>query len=223
MTKNRVKIAPSILSADFADLGSELERLKNAKADIIHLDIMDGHYVPNLTFGLPIVKRLREITDIPLDVHLMVTNPEEYIKPLAEVGVDYISYHPETVYHNHRLIHQIREYKVKAGWAINPAVSVDIVEPVLDVLDFVLLMSVNPGFSGQSYIPATGIKIERLKEMMNKSERNSKRIEIEVDGGVNREVARKLIRVGANILVSGAFIFSNKDYGEVIRSLRNAE
>jgi len=228
-----MKISPSILASDLTNIASELEKLANAKADIIHLDIMDGHYVPNLTFGTPLIRKMRNVTNIPFDVHLMVTNPEAYIDDLAAIGgVEYISYHPETVFHNHRLITRIKNCGIKAGWAINPATPIDIIEPVYDDLDFILLMSVNPGFSGQVFISSVFEKLKKLSEIsyqrMKKSssdcqsdeESKANGIEIQVDGGVNDTNAPMLAQAGVNILVAGAYIFNSSDYNKAIQSLR---
>jgi ribulose-phosphate 3-epimerase len=215
----RIKVSPSILAADLTNIAAEIEKLADAGADFIHLDVMDGHYVPNLTFGMPIIKRIAQLSDLPLDTHLMVMNPEDYLDDLAEIGVKYLSYHPETVIHNHRFIHAIKEKKIKAGWAINPGVSENILEPVIADLDFVLLMSVNPGFSGQKFIPNVYDKIRHVRSMASVNDS----LEIEVDGGVNNENAPELARCGANILVAGAYILGAEDYSERIRSLRNVE
>lgn len=231
MKKERVKIAPSILAANLADIAGEIEKITVSGADIIHLDVMDGHYVPNLTFGLPIIKRIAQLSTLPLDVHLMVTNPEDYLDELAEIPVGYISYHPETVIHNHRFIYRIKEKGIKAGWAINPAVSETIINPVVEDLDFILLMSVNPGFSGQTFIPTVYDKIRNIRKMICRKQNNreeesiisSEELEIEIDGGVNEENAPQLISCGADILVAGAYIFHSEDYAAKIRGLRNAE
>lgn len=214
-----VKIAPSILASDLSNIALEIEKLAAAKADLIHLDIMDGHYVPNLSFGVPVIERIANLTNIPLDAHLMVLNPEIYLEPLAKVGVKYISYHPETVYHNHRFINMIKKKGIKAGWAINPGTSETIIEPLLDDLDFVLLMSVNPGFSGQKFIPNVYDKIKNVRTMT----KDRQDFEIEVDGGVNGSNAAELIRCGTDILVAGSYIFQTNDYSLTIGSLRNVK
>lgn len=215
----KMKISPSLLSADFANLKTELEKITDAQADLLHLDVMDGHYVPNLTYGIPIIRKIRKVSNIPFDVHLMVTNPASYIDQLSEIGrVDYISWHPETEFHNHRLIHKIKSYGIKAGWALNPATPVDIIKPVLDDIDFVLLMSVNPGFPGQKFISSVYQKLQEVQLILAKS---SKSLEIQIDGGVNAENAPKLARLGANILVAGSYIFKSDDYSQAILNLKS--
>lgn len=211
-----IKIAPSILSADFTKLAEEIKSIENSGADIIHLDVMDGHFVPNLTFGIPIIKQIRTLTKLPLDVHLMVTNPEEYLTKLGEIGVQYVSFHQETVFHIHRQLSLLKTLGIKAGLAINPGTSIDLIEPVIDILDFVLIMSVNPGFGGQAFIPKSLKKIEKLKSMKNLY---NPKLEIEVDGGVNNLNSPQLISAGADILVAGSYIFKG-NYKERIESIR---
>jgi ribulose-phosphate 3-epimerase len=209
-------IAPSILSCDFGRLADELTAL--GSADLIHLDLMDGHYVPNLTFGVPLIGRIRALTDKPLDAHLMVTNPGDYVDRLADLGVGWISFHQECDYHPHRLIQRIKGHGIKAGLALNPAVPLSTLDSIIPELDYVLLMSVNPGFSGQAFIPAVYDKIIRLKAL--RSERSLSFL-IEVDGGVNAVNAEQLIRTGADILVSASYIFGSTDYDAAIKSLRS--
>lgn len=212
-----IKIAPSMLSADFMNLEKEICEIERAGADIIHLDVMDGHFVPNLTFGLPIIQQIKQIASIPLDVHLMVTNPEDYLETLGNWKIDYVSFHQETVFHLHRQIHVLKELGVKAGIALNPATPVETIFPILSDLDFVLLMSVNPGFGGQSFLPLVFNKIDKL---FAEAKKVNPDLEIEVDGGVNDENSKDLINRGVNILVAGSYIFGNKNYKERIESLR---
>ncbi|HHV37701.1 MAG TPA: ribulose-phosphate 3-epimerase [Candidatus Cloacimonetes bacterium] len=211
----KTKIAVSVLSADFAKLGEEVALLN--EADIIHLDIMDGHYVPNLSYGYPLVRCFRKLTDKPLDAHLMVTNPDEFIDELAEIGVQYISFHQETVYHSHRLVQKIKSHGIKAGIALNPATPVSTLEDILPDLDFVLVMSVNPGYSAQKFIPSAIAKIKALSKI--RKERNLN-FEIEIDGGVTDQNAATLREAGASMLVSASYIFSSDNYTDSIKKLR---
>ena len=208
--------APSILSADFLNLEKDILSVLSAKADIIHLDIMDGHFVPNLTFGFPIISQIRKITNAPLDAHFMVTNPQDYLDDIEKAAIDYVSFHYEVVPHAHRLIQQLKKIGCKAGIALNPATPVNVLEDILSDLDFVLIMSVNPGFGGQKFIPQSIQKIKKLKEMIANTNRN---ILIEVDGGVTDKNAPKLIDAGVNILVAGSFIFNADDYKLQIEKL----
>jgi ribulose-phosphate 3-epimerase len=212
-----MKIAPSLLSADFSQLKNEVKRIENAGADILHLDVMDGHFVPNLTFGMPIIASIINHSDLPLDVHLMVTNPESYFQELAELNVAYVSFHPETVYHSHRAVNQIKELGMKAGIAINPGISLQTILPLLSEIDYVLIMSVNPGFGGQKFIPSSLEKIQKLDELR---QQKKYRFEIEVDGGVNAANAKNLREAGTNILVAGSFIFQADNYQAKIEALR---
>lgn len=212
-----VKIAPSLLSANFMRLEEEIRNIEKAGADILHLDVMDGHFVPNLTFGLPIIKQIKEIAKIPLDVHLMVTNPDEYLSQLGEWNIDYVSFHQETENHIHRQLNVLKKLGSKAGIAINPATPIETVYPVVDELDFVLIMSVNPGFGGQSFIPVVYDKIRKLRSLADQVNPD---LEIEVDGGVNDLIAPKLISKGTDILVAGSYIFKSENYEEAISSLR---
>ena len=212
-----IKTAPSLLSADFMNLEKEIKDVQKAGADILHLDVMDGHFVPNLSFGLPIIKQINKISDIPLDVHLMVTNPGDYFDALAKCGVKYVSFHEETVFHAHRLIHSLKEKGIKSGIALNPATPVDTIIPVLPDLDFVLLMSVNPGFGGQSFLPLVFPKIRKLKQLC--ANLNTE-LEIEIDGGVTNKNAHELVEAGADILVAGSYVFKSDNYKKRIESLR---
>ncbi len=213
-----IKIAPSLLSADFVRLEEEINNIQEAGADILHLDVMDGHFVPNLTFGLPVIKQIKDIAQIPVDVHLMVTNPEIYLETLGKWNIDYVSFHQEAEYHIHRQLKVLQEKGVKAGIALNPATPIETIFPVIVDLDFVLIMSVNPGFGGQSFIPLVYKKIEQLRKLADQVNPD---LEIEVDGGVNNINAAKLISTGADILVAGSFVFGSDDYKKQIQSLKN--
>ncbi|MBN1948806.1 MAG: ribulose-phosphate 3-epimerase [Candidatus Cloacimonetes bacterium] len=212
-----MKVAPSLLAANFLHLEREIRAVEEAGADLLHLDIMDGHFVPNLTFGLPLIKTIKKISRIPVDVHFMVTNPEQYLLEMAEIGVDYVSIHQESVWHLQRQISVLKSAGVKAGVALNPATPVITLYPILPELDFVLLMSVNPGFGGQKFLPMVYPKLRELKEYAG---RVNQGLEIEVDGGVNNLNAPQLIELGADILVAGTYIFSHSDYKQQILGLR---
>lgn len=214
-----IKIAPSILSADFVRLGEEINKIQIAGADILHLDVMDGHFVPNLTFGLPIIKQIKEIAKIPIDVHLMVDNPDAYLGTLAKWNIDYVSFHQEVEVHIHRQINVLKHLGTKAGVAVNPATPIETIFPVIEELDFVLIMSVNPGFGGQSFIPIVYNKIKKLRKL---ADQINPELEIEVDGGVNSSNAPKLISTGTDILVAGSFIFGSENYKKQINSLRSS-
>ena len=213
-----IKIAPSLLSADFVRLEEEINNIEKAGADILHLDVMDGHFVPNLTFGLPIIKQIKDIAKIPVDVHLMVSNPDVYLETLGKWNINYVSFHQEAENHIHRQLKVLQKHGVKAGIALNPATPVETIFPVITDLDFVLIMSVNPGFGGQSFIPLVYEKIEKLRKL---ADQVNPELEIEVDGGVNNINAPKLINKGADILVAGSFVFGSENYKEQIQSLRN--
>jgi len=213
----RIKIAPSILSADFARLGEEIKAVEAAGADIIHVDVMDGHFVPNITIGPLIVEAARRSTKLPLDVHLMIENPERYVADFAKAGADYLVVHVETGYHLHRLVQSIRELKVKAGVSLNPATTLSSLDHILPDLDMVVIMSVNPGFGGQSYIQSATPKIRALRKRIDEL---GLKTEIEVDGGVKPENAAEVIAAGADILVAGSAVFGKKDYAAAIKGIR---
>ncbi|WP_199426015.1 ribulose-phosphate 3-epimerase [Thermaerobacillus caldiproteolyticus] len=212
-----VKIAPSILSANFARLGEEIRDVEQGGADYIHVDVMDGHFVPNITIGPLIVEAIRPITQLPLDVHLMIEQPDRYIPTFAKAGADYLSVHVEACPHLHRTIHLIKECGVKAGVVLNPHTPVAMIEHIIDDVDLVLLMTVNPGFGGQKFIPSVLPKIKRVAEL---AQERGLDIEIEVDGGVNVETARLCIEAGANVLVAGSAIYNERDRAAAIRAIR---
>jgi ribulose-phosphate 3-epimerase len=214
-----VKIAPSILSADFAHLARDIQEVVEGGADYIHVDIMDGHFVPNITMGPMIVEAIRPVTELPLDVHLMIENPERYIEAFAKSGADIITVHVETCPHLHRTIQQIKALGVKAGVVLNPATPAEMVRPVIDELDMVLLMTVNPGFGGQSFIENVLHKIATIREWANKLNPS---LEIEVDGGINPENAQKCAKSGADVFVAGSAIYNQKDRKQAIQEIRNA-
>jgi ribulose-phosphate 3-epimerase len=213
-----IKVAPSILSADFARLGEEIRAVEAAGADIIHVDVMDGHFVPNITIGPLIVEAARRSTKLPLDVHLMITNPELYIDDFAKAGADYLTVHAETAFHLNRLIQSIKEHKsVKAAVSLNPATSLTALDYILADLDMVLIMSVNPGFGGQAFIPSALDKIAKLRERIDEL---GLKTEIEVDGGVKPGNAAEITAAGADILVAGSAVFGAKDYAAAIKAIR---
>lgn len=212
-----IKIAPSILAADFSHLADEIAKVTDAGAEYIHLDVMDGHFVPNITLGSPVVKALRKTTQAIFDVHLMVENPENQIAAFADAGADIITFHAETAKHAHKLIQDIKAHGVKAGVALNPGSSLSLIEEILPDLDMVLLMTVNPGFGGQKFLPAVLDKIERLKAIIDG---NEFAVDIEVDGGINAETAKLVIAAGANVLVAGSAVYNAADTGEAIAALR---
>ncbi|MEH7546222.1 ribulose-phosphate 3-epimerase [Neobacillus vireti] len=212
-----VKIAPSILSADFSKLGEEIIAVDQAGADYIHIDVMDGHFVPNITIGPLIVEAVRPVTKLPLDVHLMIENPDHYIEAFAKAGANFITVHVESCRHLHRTIQNIKSFGVKAGVVLNPATPVDSIQHIIGDIDMVLLMSVNPGFGGQTFIPEVLPKIRKVKEM---AEQKGLSVEIEIDGGVNPETARQCIEAGATVLVAGSAVYNQKDYKQAISQLR---
>jgi len=200
-----ILLAPSILSANFANLESDIKSVEVAGANVLHVDVMDGRFVPNITIGPCVVESIREITNLPLDVHLMIVEPEKYIKDFAKAGADWISVHWEACTHLHRTVSMIKELGKKAGVVINPATPVSFLEEILPFADFVLIMSVNPGFGGQSFIKTSLEKIKKLRETI---ERKGLKIPIEVDGGVKTDNVKEIVDAGANIIVAGSAVFS---------------
>jgi ribulose-phosphate 3-epimerase len=218
MSDAAVRIAPSILSADFGRLAEEVRAVEAAGADLIHVDVMDGRFVPNLTIGPLVVKAVRAATKLPLDVHLMIVEPERYVDEFARAGADIITVHAEACTHLHRTLQQIRAAGKRAGVSLNPHTSEDCLRYVLEGVDLVLVMSVNPGFGGQAFIPAVLPKIERLREMIDKSGRA---IDLEVDGGIKPGTAKQVMAAGADVLVAGNAVFNQGDYAAAIRALRD--
>lgn len=211
------KIAPSILSADFTRLGDEIRAVEQAGADYIHIDVMDGHFVPNITIGPMIVDAANRVTDLPLDVHLMISEPDRYVGEFAAAGADILTVHAETINHLHRTIQLIRDKGVSPGVSLNPATPLNSLEYILDDLDMVMLMTVNPGFGGQKFIPEVIPKIRLLREMIDKKRLN---IEIEVDGGIGPETIVPVASAGADVFVAGSAIFCGDDYAKTIRLMR---
>ncbi|GAB1444944.1 ribulose-phosphate 3-epimerase [Flammeovirgaceae bacterium] len=213
-------VSPSILAADFANLESEVKMINESVADWIHVDIMDGVFVPNLSMGIPVVKAIRKHATKPLDVHLMIVNPERYVDAFYEAGASIISVHIEASPHLHRTIQQIKALGIKVGVAINPHTTVEQLEDILGDIDLVCMMSVNPGFGGQTFITHTYKKIERLKAMID---RTGAKVQIEIDGGVNLQNAKPLMNVGADVLVAGNFVFSSANPKETIAQLKDVK
>lgn len=218
---SRVKIAPSILSADFARLGEQVKACEEAGADYIHFDVMDGMFVPNITMGPMVMEALTRVTKVPMDVHLMIEDPDRYLEDFAKAGATVIMVHFEAVKHLHRTVHRIRDLGCRAGVVLNPATPIIMLEDILADLDRVLLMSVNPGFGGQSYIENTTNKVRRMREMANLY--NKPQLEIEVDGGAKGNNIREIAEAGADVIVAGTAVFNNKEtVGEAMANLREA-
>ena len=217
MTQN-IKISPSILSADFSILGEEIKSLEKAGADLIHVDVMDGHFVPNITMGPPIIKMVRRFTKLPFDVHLMISPVEKYIKAFADAGSDIITIHPEATDNLKRAVTTIKSLGKKAGVSLNPKTPISVLMDVINEIDLILIMSVNPGFGGQSFMSEVLPKVKELRQMINEKKL---KIDIEIDGGINFETAPLAIKAGANILVSGTTIFAGGSLKDNILKLRN--
>lgn len=217
MVGRTVRIAPSILSADFARLAEEVSRVEKAGADWLHIDVMDGHFVPNLTVGPPIVDALRKVTTLPLDVHLMMTNPDAFIAEFAEAGADYLTVHVEACPHLHRTVQSIKERGVKAGVTLNPATPAVALSEIVRDADLILIMSVNPGFGGQKFIPSS---LEKIAEVRTLIDRTRSHALLEVDGGIKPDNADAILSAGADVLVAGSAVFSGGDYAAAITALR---
>jgi ribulose-phosphate 3-epimerase len=215
-----VLVAPSILSADFANLASEIKRAEDGNADWLHVDVMDGHFVPNLTIGAPVVKSLRKNTRLPLDVHLMITDPDRFLEDFAEAGADHIYVHTEACTHLQRTLSQIRKLGMKAGVALNPATPPEVLSYVLADIDLVLVMSVNPGFGGQAFIPAVVPKITQIRRMLDEAGRHEALIN--VDGGINSDTTKLVTEAGASVVVAGKSVYGAPDVAQAIRQLHES-
>jgi ribulose-phosphate 3-epimerase len=211
-------VSPSLLSCDFANIQRDVEMLNNSQADWLHIDVMDGVFVPNISFGLPVVEAMKRHAKKPLDVHLMIVNPDQYIADFKKVGADYLTVHYEACTHLHRTIQLIHQHDMKAGVALNPHTPIEVLSDIIFDLDLVLLMSVNPGFGGQKFIPQAVEKVKKLKNLIQQS--GSKAL-IEIDGGVNLETGKLLADAGADVLVAGSFVFGSESPQETILSLKN--
>ena len=222
---NKIKLAPSILSADFGRLGEQVVEATKAGADYIHVDVMDGHFVPNITIGPIVVAAIRSHTNIPLDVHLMIESPEKYISQFAQAGANIITVHVEACNHLHRVVESIKELKCKTGVSLNPSTPLSAIDEILPYVDLVLVMSVNPGFGGQQFIESSVDKIARLRRRLDELKLSA---ELEVDGGINAEIALRVVKAGARVLVAGAAVFNKKEsvaqsIGRIRENLRNLE
>jgi ribulose-phosphate 3-epimerase len=212
------KISPSLLSADFSNIEKEIKMVEQGGADLLHVDIMDGHFVPNLTFGPFIVKAIKRVATVPLDVHLMIENPGDYVDDFIDAGADYLTIHVEATVHLHRVIQQIKARGIKVGVSINPHTPLSMIEEVISDIDLVLIMAVNPGFGGQSYIPNTLDKLKRLQKLLK--EKNANHVEVEVDGGVKIENIKEISDAGCDIFVSGSGIFKTQSPQEMIKKMK---
>ena len=212
-----IKIAPSILSADYSRLAEEIKKVEEGGADYLHIDVMDGTFVPNITLGSPVVKSLRKVSSMVFDVHLMTEHPETHIAAFAEAGADIITFHIEAARHAHRIVQQIKDAGCKAGVALNPATPLMMLEELQGEIDMALIMTVNPGFGGQKFIPAT---LEKIRRLRHSAEDSGTDLDIEVDGGINEETARSVIKAGANVLVAGSAIYGAPDAAAAIRTIR---
>ncbi|SHO46221.1 ribulose-phosphate 3-epimerase [Desulfopila aestuarii] len=213
----QIQIAPSILSADFSRLGAEIQAVDEAGAEVIHIDVMDGHFVPNITIGPLVVDAARKVTKKVLDVHLMISDPGSYVDAFADAGADWITVHVEACTHLHRVIGQIKQRGLKAGAVLNPSTSLATLDYILEDLDLVMLMSVNPGFGGQSFIPST---LEKISQLRKRIDELGLSIGIEVDGGVSKKTIEEVAKAGANIFVAGSAVYNTEDYGATIHELR---
>ena len=217
--KSKVLVAPSLLAANPLNFGEDVKSAESLGVDFHHVDVMDGHFVPNLSFGLPLVKALKQVSKIPLDVHIMVANPDQVALDYVAAGADILVFPIESVVHSHRLIHAIQAAGARAGIAINPGTSLSLLEPLLPYVDLVNVMSVNPGFGGQSFIPASLTRIRQLKSMIEAAHRSSQ-VLIEVDGGINAETAPAVVAAGAQVLVAGTFFYGARDRSVALQTLR---